>query len=213
MATPTACGHSWARDWIHAAAVIWTTEGDSAGSLTHSATREFQKWVFKFLSMLAKFTFFITEFFFFIFNFFFLLFRATPAPVVYVNSQARDWIGATATGLHHSHSNVSDPSFVCNLHHSSQKCQILHPLSETRDRSHILMDTSWIHFHWAMMGTPSFFFFFFFFNGCTCGIGKFPGQVSNPSHSCGNTGSFKPLCKARDRIHTSAASKPLQSDS
>ena len=37
--------------------------------------------------------------------------------------------------------------------------------------------------------------FFFFFNGCTFGIGKFPGQVSNPSHSCGNTGSFKPLAR------------------
>ena len=43
-------------------------------------------------------------FFFFFFFFFFLLFRA--APEAYGVSQARGLIGAVATGLHHSHSNV-----------------------------------------------------------------------------------------------------------
>ena len=33
-------------------------------------------------------------------------------------------------------------SHICNLHQSSQQCQILNPLSESRDQSHILMDTS-----------------------------------------------------------------------
>ena len=37
--------------------------------------------------------------------FYFLLFKA--APVTYGSSQARGRIGATATGLHHSHSNVA----------------------------------------------------------------------------------------------------------
>ena len=37
---------------------------------------------------------------------------------------------------------MSDPSHVCNLHHSSWQHQILNPLSEARDRIHILMDTS-----------------------------------------------------------------------
>ena len=38
----------------------------------------------------------------------FLLFRA--APVAYGSFQARSWIGATAAGLHHSHSNMgSEP--------------------------------------------------------------------------------------------------------
>ena len=37
-----------------------------------------------------------------------------------------------------------DPSLICNLHHSSQQCRILNPLSETRDRTHTLMDTSWV---------------------------------------------------------------------
>ena len=33
-----------------------------------------------------------------------------------------------------------DPSRVCNLHHSSQQRQILNPLSEARDQTHILTD-------------------------------------------------------------------------
>ena len=48
---------------------------------------------------------------------------------------------------------------ICDLHHSSQQCQILNPLSEARDWNCILMDASQIHFHWAMMGTPQRTFF------------------------------------------------------
>ena len=44
---------------------------------------------------------------------------------------------ATATAM-------PDPRLICNFHHSSQKCQILNPLSEARDRTCILMDTSWV---------------------------------------------------------------------
>ena len=47
-----------------------------------------------------------------------------------------------------------DLSWVCNLHHSSQKCWILNPLSEAMDHSWILMDASQIRFHWASKGTP-----------------------------------------------------------
>ena len=35
-----------------------------------------------------------------------------------------------------------DPSRVCDLHHSSWQRQILNPLSEARDRTCVLMDTS-----------------------------------------------------------------------
>ena len=42
---------------------------------------------------------------------------------------------ATATG---------NLSRVRDLHHSSWRCQILNPLSEARDQTCILMDTSWI---------------------------------------------------------------------
>ena len=45
-------------------------------------------------------------------------------------------------------------SQVCNLHHISQQCQIPDPLSEARDRTCILTDTKWIHFHCSIMGTP-----------------------------------------------------------
>ena len=50
-----------------------------------------------------------SKFSFNLFFFFLLLFRA--APEVYGGSQARGQIGATAAGLHHSHSNArSKPS-------------------------------------------------------------------------------------------------------
>ena len=42
---------------------------------------------------------------------------------------------ATATG---------DPSLVCDLHHSPWQHRILNPLSKARDRTHVLMDTSWV---------------------------------------------------------------------
>ena len=51
-----------------------------------------------------------------------------------------------------------NPSCVWNLHHSSQQRPIPDPSSEARDRTRILMDTSWIHFHCAMTGTPMSWF-------------------------------------------------------
>ena len=41
---------------------------------------------------------------------------------------------------------MQDLSLVYELHHSSQQCQIPDPLSEARDRTHVLMDVSWICF-------------------------------------------------------------------
>ena len=37
-------------------------------------------------------------------------------------------------------------SRIFDLHHSSQQCQILDPLSEARDHTRVLMDTSWVHY-------------------------------------------------------------------
>ena len=48
-----------------------------------------------------------------------------------------------------------DWSCVCDPHHSSWQCWIPDPLSKVKDRTHILMDTSWIHFHCSTMGTPT----------------------------------------------------------
>ena len=42
---------------------------------------------------------------------------------------------------------MPDPSHVCNLHHSSWKCWIFNPLSEARDQTCILMDTSQVHYY------------------------------------------------------------------
>ena len=39
---------------------------------------------------------------------------------------------------------MQDPSRVCDLPHSSRQRQILNPLSEARDGTQILMDTSWV---------------------------------------------------------------------
>ena len=40
---------------------------------------------------------------------------------------------------------TSDPRHICNLPRSSRQGQILNALSEARDRTHILMVTSWVH--------------------------------------------------------------------
>ena len=73
----------------------------------------------------------------------FFALRATPR--AYGSSQTRGRIGATAAGLHHS--------CICHLHHNSWQCRILNPLSGARDRTCILMDTSWTGYCWATMGT------------------------------------------------------------
>ena len=58
-----------------------------------------------------------------------------------------------------------DRSCVFNLYHSSQHCQMLYPLSEARDQTHVLMDSSWIPYFFTIaepqtgLGTSSFFFF------------------------------------------------------
>ena len=73
----------------------------------------------------------------------------------YGGCQARGQIRATAAGLRHS---TWDLSRVCDLYHSSWQCQMLNPLSKARDCTHILMDTSWVHYCCAMMGTPGICF-------------------------------------------------------
>ena len=74
-----------------------------------------------------------------------------------VSKLARGWSGATADGLHHSYSNVGSKLCLC-LHHSSRQCQILNALSEVRDQTGILIDTSRAHYCWAMLGTSCLFF-------------------------------------------------------
>ena len=45
-----------------------------------------------------------------------------------------------------------DPSCVCHRHHSSPQRRIHNSLREARDRAHVLMDTSQVHYRWATRG-------------------------------------------------------------
>ena len=45
---------------------------------------------------------------------------------------------------------TASPAYIT----AHQKPWILNRLSKARDRSHIFLDTSWVHFCWVMMGTP-----------------------------------------------------------
>ena len=42
---------------------------------------------------------------------------------------------------------IPDLNFICDLHHSSWQHWIPKPLSEARDRTRVLMDTSQVHDH------------------------------------------------------------------
>ena len=42
-----------------------------------------------------------------------------------------------------------DLRLVCDPHHSSWRHWILNQLIKARDRTHVLMDTSWVCYHWA----------------------------------------------------------------
>ena len=58
-------------------------------------------------------------------------------PRLWVESELQLWAYATVTA-------TWDLSRICDLHHSTWQCQILDLLSETRDQTCILMDTSWV---------------------------------------------------------------------
>ena len=72
-----------------------------------------------------------------------LLLRATP--------EANG--GSQATAAYSTATATQDLRGVCDLHHSSRQCRIPSTLSKVRDRTCILMDSSWICFHCATKGT------------------------------------------------------------
>ena len=80
----------------------------------------------------------------YIFNFFFfsLLFLFRAATMACGSSQARG----------------SNRSCSCQPNPQPQQRWIFNPLSEARDRTCVLMDTSRVHCHWATMGIPHTFF-------------------------------------------------------
>ena len=64
--------------------------------------------------------------------------REVPRPGAESELQLLAYASATET---------EDPSHVCDLHCSSQQCQILNPVSgSARDQICILMDTSQVHY-------------------------------------------------------------------
>ena len=71
-----------------------------------------------------------------------IFFFLAATPVAYGSSQGNGQIQVAAAG------------HVRDLQHRSWQRQILNLLSKPRDRTHILMDTSWTHFHWATKGIP-----------------------------------------------------------
>ena len=75
-----------------------------------------------------------------LFFFFFFLFR--DAPLAYASAQASDRTGATALLVYARAIATLHPSHDCDLHRSTWQRWILDPLSEARDRTHILMDPS-----------------------------------------------------------------------
>ena len=84
------------------------------------------------------------------FSFFFCLFRIAQhmeVPRLGTESELQLPIYTTATA-------TQDPSCVCDLHCCSEQHRILNSLSKARDRTHILMDTSWVCFSYATTGSP-----------------------------------------------------------
>ena len=77
--------------------------------------------------------FFFNLFFLFCFLGLHLWHMEVPSPGVELEQKLLAYATARAT---------PDPSLICDLHCSSPQHQILNPLSEARDQTHILMDTN-----------------------------------------------------------------------
>ena len=75
--------------------------------------------------------------FFFFFFFLGLLLRHMDVRRLGVESELQQPAHTTATA-------TWDLSLVCDLHHNSRQCRLLNTVSKARDRTHFLMDTSWV---------------------------------------------------------------------
>ena len=93
-------------------------------------------------------------FYFLIFNFFLLGLHPRHMEVSRLGVESDLQLLAYTTGT-----TMWDLSCICVLHHSSWQHQILNPLSGARNGTHVLMDTSQVHYCRAMIGTPFVGFF------------------------------------------------------
>ena len=87
----------------------------------------------------------------FSFLYFFFFLRTTP--VAYGGSRARGQIGAIEAHVCHSHGNARSEAHLQPMLQLVASW-ILNPLSEVRDWTSILRDTSRVHYHQASTGTP-----------------------------------------------------------
>ena len=70
--------------------------------------------------------------------------RGRGSPATYGSSQAQGPIGAVATPQQQQHQIQATSATYTAAH---RKYKIINPLSEARDGTCILMDTSWVHYH------------------------------------------------------------------
>ena len=146
-AIPAAYGSSQARDQIRAVVIgqIWaasatyTAAPGNARSLIHwmkpgieSASSRTLVWL-----ITAELQWELLHVFILFFAFLGLQLGHVEVPRLGVQSKWQLLAYATATAMR-------DPSCVCNIHHSSWQHWVLNPLSEARDRTSTLMDTSWV---------------------------------------------------------------------
>ena len=117
----------WAWVWTPGSASIWLDWHWASHLLSLNLFPDLQKWEY---SHPSTFTFFV---------FLGLHPRHVEVPRLGVELELQLPAFATATATPY-------PRLVCNLYHSSQQYQILNPLSKTRDRTHVLMVTSWVHY-------------------------------------------------------------------
>ena len=156
MPQPQQCG-------IWAASATYTTVHGNAGSLTYWARPGIEptcSWILVgFLTHWATtgtLRFFFVSLFLVVFGFLSFVFLETHSqhmevPRLGVWSELQLLAYPTAIAM-------PDLSRICDLHHSSQKRQILNLLSEARDQTHNPMVPSQIHFRCATMGAPQFSF-------------------------------------------------------
>ena len=130
--------------------------------------------------------------------FFFLIFRSVS--IAYGGSQARGQIWAIALS-YATTTATQDPSYVCNLLHSSWKRQILNSVREARDQICVIMDASHISTEpWWEHPPLGIFLYFLFFSHLKNGENKMSSlevycYVARRSHICKVFEIYHVLCK------------------
>ena len=136
-----ACGSTWARDWIWAAAETCVAAAEMPHPLTHCAGPGLNPSLCSdpspsHCSQIL----------------FFLLLNAASA--AYGSSQTRDQVRAAAVGLCQSHSNtISELSLWPTTAHGNTGS--FNTLSEAWDWTQVLMDPGWVCCCWATTGIPA----------------------------------------------------------